>query len=154
MSPNGVTRPQWVKNRGHYWDDTMDNEVMNGQTDKWTRWINILPLIHHRRYKYNNSNSPHCFLAATKQLYEWCSWVLYRQLELTKLTRPDLHHVVGLFILRDVCPSVCLSHHFHYVPITVSSWNFQELLPLTEVMSIQKVKVKVRGQSHRGQNLI
>ena len=27
-------------------------------------------------------------------------WVLYRQLELTKLTRPDLHHVVGLFILK------------------------------------------------------
>ena len=23
-------------------------------------------------------------------------WVLYRQLELTKLTHPDLHHVVGL----------------------------------------------------------
>ena len=33
-------------------------------------------------------------------------WVLYRQLELTKLTLPDLHHVVGLFILRDVRPSV------------------------------------------------
>ena len=29
-------------------------------------------------------------------------WVLYRQLELTKLTCPDLHHAVGLFILRDV----------------------------------------------------
>ena len=33
-------------------------------------------------------------------------WVLYRQVELTKLTRPDLHHVVGLFILRGVHPSV------------------------------------------------
>ena len=33
-------------------------------------------------------------------------WVLYRQLELTKLTSPDLHHVVGLFILRDVRMSV------------------------------------------------
>ena len=32
--------------------------------------------------------------------------VLYRQLELTKLTRPDLHYVVGLFILRDVCQSL------------------------------------------------
>ena len=95
----------------------MDHEVMNGQTD------NVLPLIHHRRYKYNNSNSPHWFLAATKKLYEWWSlsasipvwhtcasalsgWVLYRQLELTKLTRPDLHHVVGLFILRDVRLSI------------------------------------------------
>ena len=39
---------------------------------------------------------------------------------------------------------------FHYVPIIVSSWNFQELLPMTEVMSMQKVKVK--GQGNRGQN--
>ena len=35
-------------------------------------------------------------------------WVLYRQLELTKLTCPDLHHVVGLFILNDIRPTcVC-----------------------------------------------
>ena len=48
----------------------------------------------------------------------------------------------------SVCPSVCLSHLFDYVPIIVSSWNFQELLSMTEVMSMQKVKVK--GQGHRG----
>ena len=36
-----------------------------------------------------------------------------------------------------------------YVPIIVSSWNFQELLPMTEVMSMQKVKVK--GQRSRSQ---
>ena len=50
----------------------------------------------------------------------------------------------GLFRL-----SVCLSHLFDYVPITVSSWNFQELLPMTKVMSMQKVKV--RGQRSRSQ---
>ena len=33
----------------------------------------------------------------------------------------------------SVCPSV---HLFHYVPIIDSSWNCQELLPLTEVMSM------------------
>ena len=33
--------------------------------------------------------------------------VLYRQSELTKLTRPDFPHVVGLFILRDVRHQVC-----------------------------------------------
>ena len=33
-------------------------------------------------------------------------WVLYRQLELTELTHPDLHYVVGLFILKDVRLSV------------------------------------------------
>ena len=40
-----------------------------------------------------------------------------------------------------VSPSACLSHLFHYVANIYSSWNFQELLPMTEVMSIQKVKV-------------
>ena len=70
----------------------------------------------------------HIFLlAATKQLYEWFS--------------------------PPVCPSVCLSvrlsHLFDYVPIIVSSWNFQELLPVTKVTSMQKVKV--RGQRSRSQ---
>ena len=45
--------------------------------------------------------------------------------------------------------SVCLSHLFHHVPIIVSSWNFQELLPWSKVMSMQKVKV--RGQRSRSQ---
>ena len=53
-------------------------------------------------------------------------------------------------ICLSVRPSVCLSVLFDYVPIIVSSWNFQELLPLTEVTSMQKVKVK--GQGHRGHN--
>ena len=34
--------------------------------------------------------------------------------------------------------SGCLSHLFDYVPIIVSSWNVQELLPMTKVMTIQK----------------
>ena len=38
----------------------------------------------------------------------------------------------------------------HYVPIIASSWNFQEWLPMTGVISMQKVKVKCQG--HRGQN--
>ena len=48
------------------------------------------------------------------------------------------------------CPSVRLSHLFDYVPIIVSSWNFQELSLGTRVMSMQKVKVK--GQGHKGQD--
>ena len=59
------------------------------------------------------------FLAATKQLYKW------------------------------YFPSVCPSHLFDYVPIILSSWNFQELLPMTKVRSMQKVKV--RGQRSRSQ---
>ena len=35
----------------------------------------------------------------------------------------------------------------HYVPAIVSSWNFQDLLPLTKVISMQVVKV--RGQRSR-----
>ena len=52
------------------------------------------------------------FLAATKQLYKW--------------------HFPSVRL------SFCLSHLFHHVPIIVSSWNFQELLPWSKVMSIQK----------------
>ena len=50
----------------------------------------------------------------------------------------------------SLCPSVCPSHLFDYVPIIVSSRDFQELLPMTEVMSMQNVKVK--GQGQRGHN--
>ena len=40
------------------------------------------------------------------------------------------------------CPSVRLSvTHFNCVPIIMSSWNFQECLIMTEVMSMQRVKV-------------
>ena len=46
--------------------------------------------------------------------------------------------------------SVRLSRLFNNVIVIVSSWIFQELLPLTKVMSMQKAKVK--GQGHRGQN--
>ena len=56
-------------------------------------------------------------------------------------------------VCLSVCPSVhlsvCPSHLFDYVPIIVSSWNFQELLPMTDVRSMQKVKV--RGQRSRSQ---
>ena len=53
------------------------------------------------------------------------------------------------FVCLSVSVCLCLSHLFHYVPITVSSWNFQEGLPMTEVMSMQKCKV--RGQEVKTQ---
>ena len=56
---------------------------------------------------------------------------------------------VRLSVCLSVRPSVCLSHLFDYVPIILSSWNFQELLPVTKVTSMQKVKV--RGQRSRSQ---
>ena len=63
----------------------------------------------------------------------------------------------ALQMVFSVCPSVrpsvrlsvCPSHLFDYVPIIGSSWNFQELLPMTNVRSMQKVKV--RGQRSRSQ---
>ena len=67
--------------------------------------------------------TPTVFLAATAQLNEW--------------------------YFLSVCPSVRLSHLFHYVPIIISSCNFQELLPMTRVRSMQKVKVK--GERARSQ---
>ena len=56
--------------------------------------------------------SDETFLTATKHLYKW-----FRQ------SVRLLHRLLQLF---------------HYVP---SSWNFQEILPMGEVMSMQKVKV-------------
>ena len=59
----------------------------------------------------------------------------------------------ALQMVFAVCLSVCLSvrpsHLFDYVPIIVSSWNFHELSPVTEVTSMQKVMV--RGQRSRSQ---
>ena len=46
-----------------------------------------------------------------------------------------------LSVRPSVRLSVRLSHLFHYVPVIVSSHNFQELLPMAEVMSMQKAKV-------------
>ena len=85
-------------------------------------------------------------------------WVLYRQLELTKLTRPDLHHVVGLYILKDVRPSFCLSvrlsvcHTFltmflslYYHEVFRSDYYWQKWCPCKTWRS------EVKGQGHRGQ---
>ena len=49
-------------------------------------------------------------------------------------------------------PSVRPSHLFDYVPIIVSSQNFQDLLPMTKAKSMQKVKVK--GQGRTGKQIV
>ena len=86
--------------------------------------------------------------------------VNYRSRKIT--ARRRLHKYVGAecgaysftWYLYQICNtdvrlSVRPSHVFDYVPIIVSSWNFQELLPMTEVTSMDKVKV--RGQRSRSQ---
>ena len=55
----------------------------------------------------------------------------------------------ALRMVQSVRLSVRPSHLFDYVPIIISSRNFQELLPMTEVMSMQTVKVI--GQRSRSQ---
>ena len=72
----------------------------------------------------------HTFLAATKQLNEWYF----------PSVRPS------------VCLSVCLLHLFDYVPMIVSSWNFQEFLPMTDGTSIKWSRSEVKGQGHRSQH--
>ena len=63
------------------------------------------------------------FLAVAKQLYEW--------------------------LILSVCLPVHLSHLFHYASITISSWNFQKLSPMTKMRSMQNVKI--RGKRPRSQ---
>ena len=81
---------------------------------------------------------------------KWCT-----KLELAQKMCPIVFSCdqAALQMVFSVCLSVRLSvrlsHLFDYVPIIVSSWNFQELLPVTEVTSMQKVKV--RGQRSRSQ---
>ena len=54
----------------------------------------------------------------------------------------------------DVRLSVCPSHLFDNVPLIVLSWNVQEWLLLTKVVSMQNSRSEVKGQGHRGQNPI
>ena len=53
-------------------------------------------------------------------------------------------------VCSSICPSICLSYLFHYVNIIVS-WNFQDLLSMTKVRSIQKSRSEVKVQGHRGE---
>ena len=76
----------------------------------------------------------------TPSWYTPLSWMILSKQKNLHL----FYHYTFVFSLRRP------SHLFDYVPIIVSSWNFQELLPVTEVTSMQKVKV--RGQGHRGHN--
>ena len=99
-----------------------------------------------------------CFLAATKQLYDWFSSsvrlvVCRPSVRLSHLFSCDQAALWMVFsVCLSVCLSVCPSHLFDYVPIIVSSWNLQELLPRTRVTSMLKVKVKgERSRSQRSQ---
>ena len=81
---------------------------------------------------------------------KWCTKLNLVQKRCPIVFSCDQAALQMVFSVRlSVRLSVCLSHLFHHVPIIVSSWNFQELLPWSKVMSMQKVKV--RGQRSRSQ---
>ena len=71
-------------------------------------------------------------------------WVLYRQLELTKLTHPDLHHVVGLFMLKDVRPSV-RSLKYSLLTCTWVSWSTRPTVTV-----LRHVRLSVRLEKFPG----
>ena len=81
---------------------------------------------------------------------KWCT-----MLDITLKRCPIIFNCKQLYkwyfpsVRLSVRLSVCLSHLFDYVPIILSSWYFQESLPMTKVRSMQKVKV--RGQRSRSQ---
>ena len=71
-----------------------------------------------------------------------CVCVCASALSLFSCDQAALQMVFSLHL--SVCPSVRLSHLFHYVPIILSSWNVLELLPMTKgpcKRSRSKVKV-------------
>ena len=113
----------------------------------WHSWDRVNPLRPSDTYMCQ-LDMP--FLAATKQLYKWYFPSVHLSLCHTFLAATkQLYKWYFPSVRLSVCPSVCLSHLFDYVPIIVSSWNFQELLPMTKVRSMQNVKV--RGQRSRSQ---
>ena len=58
----------------------------------------------------------------------------------------SINGIFRLSVCLSARLSVCLSHIFDYVPIIVSSWNFQELLlPMVHAGQGQRSKVKVTG---------
>ena len=90
-----------------------------------------------------------CYQSQGKLRY-FCLWSLSMHIFSCDQAALQMVFSVCPSVRPSVCPSVRLSvTHFDYVPIIVSSRNFQELLPMTNVRSMQKVKV--RGQRSRSQ---
>ena len=140
-------------------------------------WCILLELsglsgYHWRPEKHRKKNMPHCVVniilsdylvvpavgtVMTKfRTHKSLPWMIYSNhatmMQCCMLWSIFSCDQAALQMVFSVCPSVrlslCPSHLFDYVPIIVSSWNFQELLLMTDVRSMQKFKVK--GQGHRG----
>ena len=132
-------------------------------TCTWVRWSTrpTVTVLRHVRPSVRPSVRPERFPGICRRMHGGIGLKFYMLMYLDHLQN-WLVYGCGLLIFScdqaalwmvfsvrpSVCPSVRLSHLFDYVPIIVSSWNFQELSHWTRVRSMQKVKVK--GQGHRG----
>ena len=83
----------------------------------------------------NSRLQPH--LPAANELTYWDQGKIFRLIFSNKNFQLRLSSSMNGSVRPSVRPSVCPSHLFDYVPIIVSSRNFQELLPMTEVMPMQ-----------------
>ena len=121
----------------------------------FTRKEELSPLLYHikslhiisRHISIYGDKLP--YMKKTRKKKQVCGAACFMAAEIifSKDVRPSVHPSclsVCLSVRPSICLSVCLSHLFHYVPIIISSWKFQELLPLIEVMSMQKVKINLQ----------
>ena len=120
----------------HKWQTSVDQLTVGLPVTSERCWASFQVT---RLFHKSNCFTLRPFFAAT---YVFVVWNFTRLI--TRLKSCDQ---AALQMVFSVCPSVSLSHLFDYIPIMVSSWNFQELLPMTKVRSMQKFKV--RGQRSR-----
>ena len=137
--------------------------VSHKLTHNWTAWKIPGTMSHKLTHNWTAWKIPGT--VSHKLTHNWTAWKIPGTMSHKLTHNLTAWKIPGIFscdqaalqMVYSVCPSVrlsvrpsvCLSHLFDYVPIIVSSWNFQELLPMTKVRSMQKVKV--RGQRSRSQ---
>ena len=113
----------------------------NSNNSKMVKW--------HFVYMINSLNHLQLKMHLPIDWFLMCFWIVFNKKYSANLEFVFSCDQAALRMAISVCPSVRLWHLFDNVPIIVSSWNFQELLPMSKVMSMRKVKV--RGQRSRSQ---
>ena len=135
----------YVGNKGVLLQRIYCSRRENGLTPlKHISYHGISHMIQHgKMIRYINT-----YTCMYSHIAEWMIYVKIDQCPLFSCDQAALRTLLSVCL--SVRPSVRLSHLFHYVPTVVSSWNFQALLPMADVMSMQKVKVRgQRSQSQR-----
>ena len=102
-----------------------------------------LSYIHEWEGRQNIKQAHHTSVQVTvkNSKLRYCAFETLRDLTTRRRNGPQVPIFSCDQVTLQMVFSVCLSHLFDYVPIIVSSWNFQELLPMTNVRSMQKFKV-------------